>query len=325
MKVIVYREYGGPEVLCIEEVEKPVPKEGEVLVRMRASSVNAADCHLMRGEPKVMRMALGGLRRPGTSRIGKDVAGVVESAGTGASRFRVGDAVFGETSDEERGAFAEYFAIAEALLLPIPANFSFEEAAAVPMAAGTAMRALRSVKAGERVLIHGASGGVGIFAVQIARALGGQVTAVCSTRNVEMVRGLGAERVVDYTREDFAQSGETFDLIVGVNGYRPLRDYRRALQPGGRYLMCGGTNRQIFEAVLLGPFHKMGSGKSFGIVSPQPSVEDLACTSQMIEQKQVRPVIDRTYPLEQVADAIRYIEQEHARGKVVITMRDGDA
>lgn len=320
MKAIVYTEYGSADVLRLSDVTLPVPKEGEVLVRVRATGLNAADRYALSGKPFIARLMIGGPRRPKHTILGADVAGVVTAVGRGATQFRAGDAVYGDLSGAGSGGLAEYVSAPESVWARLPAGIPFEQAAAVPMAAVTALQALRDkgqLRPGQRVLIHGASGGVGSFAVQTAKALGGEVTAVCSPRNADMARALGADHVIDYTRDDFAQSGERYDMILGVNGYRPLGDYQRALAPGGVYVMVGGTMRQIFEALLLGPLLSR-RGKVVGVTA-KPNSADLAAVGELMQVGQVRPMIDRCYPLEEAAEAFRYLEREHARGKVVIT------
>ncbi|HOW44225.1 MAG TPA: NAD(P)-dependent alcohol dehydrogenase [Candidatus Aminicenantes bacterium] len=324
MKAIVYARYGPPDVLRMTEVEKPVPRGNEVLVKVEAASVNAFDWHMLRGKPFVARLA-GGLFRPRHAILGEDVAGKVEAVGRGVTRFKPGDEVFGDIAAGGSGGFAEYVCARQDLLAPKPANLAFAEAAAVPMAAVTALQALRDkgkIQKGKRVLINGAAGGVGTFAVQLARYFGAEVTAVCSARNLEQARSLGAGRAIDYAQEDFAGQGERYDLILGANGDRPLADYLRALAPGGRYIMTGGSNRQIFQALLLGPWLSRG-GRKLGAMTARANREDLLFLTGLIEAGRLKPVIDRRYPLAGVADAIRYLEEGHARGKVVITVAAG--
>jgi NADPH:quinone reductase-like Zn-dependent oxidoreductase len=324
MKAIVYERYGSPDALELREVETPVPRGNEVLLKVEAASVNAFDWHMLRGKPFVARLA-GGLFRPRHTILGEDVAGVVEAVGGDARRFKPGDEVFGDIAACGSGGFAEHVCAREDLLAPKPANLTFVEAAAVPMAAVTALQALRDkgkVREGMRVLVNGAAGGVGTFALQLARHFGADVTAVCSARNLEQARALGAGRVIDYAREDFAAGGERYDLILGVNGDVPLAVYRRALAPGGTYVMTGGSDRQIFQALLLGPCMS-GAGRRMGAMTARANREDLLFLKGLIEAGRVKPVIDRSHPLAEVADAIRYLEQGHARGKVVITVAAG--
>jgi len=320
MKAIIYTEYGSPDVLRLSEVAKPAPRDNEVLVKVMATGLNAADRYKLSGKPFIARLMTGGARRPKHTILGADVAGVVEAVGRGVTRFRPGDAVYGDLSGVGSGGLAEYVGAPEGVWARKPEGISFEQAAAVPMAAVTALQGLRDkgqLRAGQRVLVHGASGGVGSFAVQIAKALGGEVTAVCSARNVDMARALGADHVIDYTREDFAQNGQRYDIVLAVNGYRPIGDYQRALAPGGVYVMVGGAMKQIFQALLLGPaLSRRGRVAS---VTAKPNSADLAAVGELLQAGQVRPVIDRCYPLEEAAEAFRYLEKEHARGKVVIT------
>ena len=320
MKAIVTEQYGSPDVLALKEVPQPAPKPDEVLIRVHAASVNAADWHMLRADPFLVRFA-SGLRKPNFTILGGDIAGIVEATGSSVTQFKVGDAVYGEIAGSGWGGYAEYVCAPQKVLAPKPANLAFEQAAAVPMAGLTAVQALRDqgkVQPGQKVLIQGASGGVGTFAVQIAKALGAEVTAVCSTRNVDRMRELGADHVIDYTREDFTRNGQSYDLIVAVNGFRSLGDYRRALAPNGTYVMVGGATAQMFQALLLGPIYSLGSQKKLGSMTAHASQEDLLYLKELIEADKVTPVIDCCYPLEQVPDAIRYMEEGHARGKVVI-------
>ena len=326
MKAIVNERYGSPDVMELRELPMPQPTGNEVLVKIKAASVNAYDWHLLRAKPSMVRFARG-LFKPRNTILGADIAGVVEATGPEARQFQPGDAVFGDLSSSGDGGFAEYVAVPETALALLPEGLSFDQAAAVPMAAVTALQGLRDVgrlQAGQQVLIHGSSGGVGTFAVQIARALGAEVTAVCSTAKVEQARELGAAHVIDYTKEDFAANGRAYDLILGVNGDRALGDFERALKPQGIYVMAGGSNKQIFQAVLFGSFKSKSGGKTFTNVSAKPNQADLLVLSAWLADGTVVPVLDRQYPLAQTADAIRYVEQGHARGKVTISM-NGEA
>ena len=319
MKALVYRRYGGPEVLELAEVPKPVPRDREVLVRVRATSVNAADRVLLRGKPFIIRLGMG-FPRPRHPTLGFDVAGSVEAVGRQVTQFRAGDDVFGAS---RFGAFAEFVCVNQETLVPKPAGVSFEAAAATPTAAYTALQGLRKgrIEAARTVLIDGASGGVGTFAVQIAKAYGANVTAVCSTRNVETARALGASRVIDYRREDFTRDHRRYDLILAANAYRPLSDYRRALEPHGRYVMTGGGGVQILQAMLLGAFVSMTSGRRMGNIAAVARKADLVVLKELLEVGKIKPVIERTVALNEVPDAIRYIEAEHARGKVVVSVQ----
>ena len=320
MKAIVRETYGPPDVLHLEEVPLPTLRDGDVLVRVRAASANAGDWHLLRGTPLPFRL-IAGLRIPKFKIIGTDVAGHVEAVGPNVTQFRPGDEVFGELSRCGFGAYAEFAAAPEKALALKPAHLSFEEAATLPTAGCTALQGLRKgrIQRGHRVLLNGASGGVGTFAVQIAKSFGTEVTAVCSTRNVDMVRTIGADHVIDYTKDDFATQGQRYDLILATNGDRSIWDYRRALTADGCYAMTGGSNRQLTEALLFGPLLSIGR-QQFGNVLVKPNQGDLLVLKELSESGKVRPVIDRRFPLSEVASAVRYVEDGHARGKVVVTM-----
>jgi len=318
VKAIVYTQYGPPEVLKLLEVEKPVPKDDEVVVKVHAASVNALDWHYMRGTPYLMRI-VAGLRRPNVTRLGVDVAGVVEATGKGVSEFRPGDPVFGSC----RGAFAEYACTKADRLVSKPAALSFEEAAAVPVAGFTALQALRDagkIRPGQKVVIDGAGGGVGTYAVQLARAFGAEVTAVCGTGNLTTMRSLGADHVVDYTQEDFTRNGQQYDLILGANAHHSLLDYRRALSPDGIYVMTGGGGAQMLQAMLLAPFLSLIGKKKLRMKGAKAHKQDLLALKELLEAGKIKPVIDRRYPLTETAEAIRYLEAGHAKGKVVITI-----
>lgn len=321
MNAIVRHTYGSPDVLELTTVATPTPSDDEVLIKVQAASVNAADWRMLRADPFLARLDVG-LIKPRNKILGFDVAGRVEAAGRAVTQFRPGDDVFGNLYDLRGGAFAEYVAAPARLLVRKPANLTFEQAAAVPMAGVTALRGLRHygrVKPGDQVLINGASGGVGSFAVQIAKALGAEVTAVVSPRNLELARSLGADHVIDYTREDPLAGAEgRYDVILAVNGYQPIAAYRRALRPGGAYVMAGGTAAQFFQAMFLGPWMSKSSGLRLVMLETKPSTEDLAFVAELMEAGKVVPVIDRCYPLEEVPQAIRHLEAGHARGKVVI-------
>jgi NADPH:quinone reductase-like Zn-dependent oxidoreductase len=323
MKAFVCTKYGSPDVLELKEVEKPAPKDDEVLVKVHAASVNAWDWHLLTADIGMVRLMGGGLLKPKHTILGADIAGRVEAVGGNVKQFQPGDEVFGDISPNVRGGFAEYACARENLLALKPANLSFEQAAAVPMAALTALQGLRNkgrIQPGQKVLIQGASGGVGTFAVQLAKSFGAEVTAVCSTRNLETARSLGADHVIDYTREDFTQNGQQYDLILGVNGYHPLSAYQRALTPRGIYIMAGGAAAQIFQAMLLGSWMSKTGGRKMGNVTAQPSQPDLLTLKALLEAGKVVPVIDRCYPLREAPEALRYLGAGHARGKVVISV-----
>ncbi len=319
MKAVVRHRYGSPDVLECEEVEKPTARDDEVLLRVRAVSVNPLDWRTLRGDPFVIRLMGGGLLKPKTRILGVDVAGQVEAVGRNVREFQPGDAVFGAS---DYGGFAEWVCAREDRLVRKPPGTSFEEAAAVPVAAVSALQGLRDkgrIQRGQQVLINGASGGVGTFAVQIAKAFEAEVTGVCSTRNLDMVRSIGADHVVDYTREDFTRMGKRYDLILDAAAYRPISDYRRALNPEGIYVLIGGSMARLFQLLLLGPWYSM-TGSKMGVTMARITKTDLLVLKEFLESGKVVPVIDRRYPLSGVADALRYLEEGHARGKVVITM-----
>jgi NADPH:quinone reductase-like Zn-dependent oxidoreductase len=319
MKAIVYKKYGSPDVLQMEEVEKPAPNENQVLIKVHAASINAGDYRTMRADPFLIRL-MSGLLKPKDPRLGWDLAGYVEAVGKNIKQFRPMEQVFGCSN----GTFAEYVLAKEDQLAPKPANKSFDEVAALPVAALTALQGLRDaagIRAGQKVLIYGASGGVGSFAVQFAKSFGAEVTAVCSSRNLDMARSLGADHVIDYTKENFTQSPQRYDLIFAVNGYHPLSAYQRALHPQGIYICAGGDMRQFLQAIFLGPLRSKKSGKkmrSMGIA--KVNQKDLAYLGELVEAGKIAVVIDRRYPLSEIAEAFRYIENTHAQGKVVITM-----
>jgi NADPH:quinone reductase-like Zn-dependent oxidoreductase len=321
MKAIVRTNYGPAEVLRFEEIEKPTPADTEVLIKVRAASVNPYDWHFMRGTPRLIRLFIG-LRSPKSPLLGADVAGEVEVVGRSVARFRAGDAVFGAG----RGAFSEYACAPESRTALKPDHVSFEQAASVPIAGLTALQGLRDVahvQPGQRVLINGAAGGVGTFAVQIAKSLGAEVTGVCSTRNVEMVRSIGADHVIDYTQADFTQSGRQYDTFFDCIGNRSLSECRRVLTPVGIYVGVGGGGPDVGSFTLLaGMIEKpvlslFGKQKLLGLVA-RMNQPDLAILGEMMTYSKVKPVIDRRYKLSEVPDAIRYLETGHARGKVVI-------
>ena len=322
MKAIAYEDYGSADVLELREVAQPVVQEDDVLVRVHAASVNPIDWHFMRGTPLLMRAATG-LRRPKVRHLGLDLAGRVEAVGKNVTQFRAGDEVFGAG----KGTLAEYARASEKSLALKPAEVSFEQTAAVAVAGLTALQGLRDkghIGAGQSVLINGAAGGVGTFAVQIARSFGADVTGVCSTRNVELVRSLGAGQVIDYTQEDFTRSGRRYDLMLDMVGNHSLAERRRALTPGGTLVLVGGSSENpwlgpladLLKAVLLSPF----VSQRLAPLLTRPSREDLVFLQGLLAAGKVTPVIDRTYPLSEVPEAIAYLEAGHARGKVVISV-----
>ena len=316
MKAFIYERYGPPETLRMVEVDKPVPNSGEVLVKVLAASVNAADWHVLRGKPLFSRATLGWLR-PRHQILGVDVAGQVEAVGRGVARFQPGDEVYANLLDHGYGGFAEYASVPVGVMALKPASLSFEEAAAVPMAATTALQGLGhhgALQPGQRVLINGATGGVGSFAVQLAKAAGAEVTAVTSTRNLELVRSLGADHVIDYTSTDFARGGRRYDLILDTVGNRSVPDLRRALAEGGKAAVTGFTS--VAEAAGV----SLRGGKDVAQVQAHVSTKDLELLSELIEAGKVRPVIDRRYRFADLPAAIAYLEQGHARAKVVVGM-----
>ncbi len=321
MKAIVYHNYGSPDVLQCEEIGKPTPGDDQVLIRVRAASGNPLDWRFMRGEPYIVR-AMTGLRKPKATRLGVDLAGQVEAVGRNVTQFQPGDEVFGAS----RGAFAEYVCAYEKALVLKPANLTFEQAAAVPVAAISALQGLRDkgrIQPGQKVLINGAAGGVGTFAVQIAKSFGADVTGVCSTRNVDMVRSIGADHVIDYTQEDFTQSGQRYDLIFDCVGNRSLSACRRVMSSRGICVVVGGPDGRwigplalFLKALLLSPFVSQNLVMFLASINKK----DLVVLKELIEAKKVTPVIDRYYTLSEVPEAIRYLEEGHARGKVLITL-----
>ncbi len=320
MKAIAYYKYGSPDVLKLEEVEKPAPKDDEVLVKIHAASVNAYDWHFLTADIFLIRLMAEGLLRPKNPRLGGDIAGRVEAVGKNIQQFRPGDEVFGSIG---HGGFAEYAVAPERRLALKPANLSFEAAAAVPVAALTALQGLRDcgkIQARQKVLINGAAGGVGTFAVQIAKAFGAEVTAVCSTRNVEQARTLGADQVIDYTKENFTQSGRQYDLIFAANGYHSLAAYKRALTPRGIYVMAGGKPAQLFEGMLLANWLSEKDGRKLGGVAAKIDQNDLYTLKELLEAGKIVPAIDKRYPLNEVPEALRYLGTNHARGKIVINV-----
>ncbi len=322
MKAIVNTHYGSPDVLQLKEVEKPAPSDHEVLVKVLAASAAAGDWHLLRAQPFLMRFTYG-LLKPKHQILGAAFAGRVETVGRNVTQFQPGDEVFGDVSACGFGAFAEYVCVPEHAVALKPTRLTFEEAATVPVSAVTALQGLRDqghIQPGQKVLINGASGGVGTFAVQIAKAFGTEVTAVCSTRNVDMVRSIGADHVIDYTQEDFTKNGQRYDLILAVNGYHPISAYQRALSQEGRYVMTGGSMAQMFQAMLLGPWLSKNGSQKMGNLLAKPNQKDLVFVKELLEAGKVVPVIERRYPLREVPEAIRYVEEGHAKGKVVITV-----
>jgi len=319
---MVCTKYGSPDVLQLREVAKPVLKAKEVLVKVVAASVNFANPDMVRGEPKMLRL-YSGLQKPKYKIPGGDIAGTVKAVGKNVTQFKPGDEVYGDLSDGNFGGFAEYVSAPELKLMLKPVNLTFEEATAAPQAAVVALQGLRlgGIRAGQKVLVVGASGGIGTFAVQIAKSFGAVVTGLCSTRNLELVRSLGADHVIDYSVEDFTRNGEHYDLILATAGYRSIYDYKRALGPKGVYIMTGGSMKHIFQA-MLGPLVSLGSNKRMNNLSAKANQKDLAFVKELLESGKVKPVIDKTYPLNKVAEAFRFYEEGHTRGKIVITIQD---
>ncbi len=323
MKAIMYREYGSADVLTLEEAPKPTPGDNEVLIKVRAAALNPLDWHFMRGVPSFVRL-FAGLRKPKRTRLGADVAGEVELVGAAVTGLKPGDRVFGAVD----GALAEYVSTSGSFVAAMPQNMTFQQAAAAPIAGLTALQALRDkgkIQQGQKVLINGAAGGVGTFAVQISKWMGAKVTGICSARNADLVRGIGAERVIDYTSEDFAARAERYDVIFDLVGNRSLAEFRRALNPRGVFIGCGGGGPEtpashllagVIEQLVLGWFT---SQRLVGILAKR-NKEDLELLSKLMSSGDICPVIDRCYRLNEVPQAIRYLEQGHARGKVVISL-----
>jgi len=322
MKAIVYSRNGPAAEVRLTEVPRPEPRERQVLVKVHAASANALD---YRGVEEISPETDpgGNAHRSGNKVPGADIAGRVETVGAAVTQFQPGDEVFGVAAGLA-GGFAEYACALEGRLAPRPADLSFEAAAAVPLASMTALQGLRDkgkIQPGQKVLINGASGGVGTFAVQIAKSFGAEVTAVCSARNLDTARSIGADHVIDYAREDFTQSGKRYDLILGVNGYHPILDYRRALSPGGRYVVIGGSIPQILQGALIGPMLSLVGSTKMGFMGiARANQKDLIFVRDLVEAGSVAPVIDRIYPLREAAAAFRYLAGEHAAGKVVFTV-----
>ena len=325
MKAIVYTKYGSPDVLQLQELEKPTPKVDEILIKVYAASVNAYDWHFLTADIFLIRLMGGGLLKPKNTTLGADIAGRVEAVGSQVKQFKPGDEVFG-TARRSSGGFAEYVCAREETLELKPANVSFEEAAAVPMAALTALQGLRDegrIRSGQKVLIEGASGGVGTFAIQIAKSFGTEVTAVCSTTKLDIARSIGADHVIDYTKEDFTKHGKRYDLILVANGSHSVFEYKRALNPNGICVISGGGEVSIVALIrdtLLTMWISKTENKKIGSFMANINQKDLAFMKELLETGKVKPVIDRRYMLSETAKALRYIGEGHAKGKVVITV-----
>ena len=321
MKAIVFTKYGQPDVLKLEEVESPIPKDDEVLVKVYASSINSWDWELLRGTPFANRMMFG-LLKPKIKILGVDIAGRVEAVGSKVKQFQPGDDVFGDLCECGWGGFAEYVCARENALALKPDSMTFEEAAAMPQAAILALHSLRykrQVQAGQKVLINGAGGGAGSFNVQMAKILGAEVTGVDSMIKLDMMRSIGADHVIDYTKEDFTKNGQHYDLIIDHAAHHSIFDYKNSLSHKGIYAMVGGSSARIFQVMVLGPLISMFGNKKMGIMMHKPN-KDLAYVSALFEAGKVIPVIDRRYPLSEVAEALRYFGEGNAKGKVVITV-----
>jgi NADPH:quinone reductase-like Zn-dependent oxidoreductase len=322
MKAIVYTEYGSPDVLQFKEVEKPTPSDKEVLIKVHAASANPLDWHNLRGTPFLVRLVMG-FRKPKKQRLGADVAGLVEAVGRNVTQFQPGDAVFGES---RMGSFGEYVCADADRIVLKPASITFEEAAAVPVAGITALQGICDhghIQSGQQVLINGASGGVGTFAVQIAKSFGAEVTGVCSTRNLDMVRSIGADHVINYTQEDFTKNGQSYDLIIDNVANRSVLELNRVLSPGGICVIAGFSSMaRLLQTMILGPIISKIGRKKIGMMPiANVNIKDLSLLKDLLESGKIVPVIDRRYPLSEVPDAIRYLEQGHARGKVVINVK----
>jgi NADPH:quinone reductase-like Zn-dependent oxidoreductase len=319
VKAVVYTEYGPPEVLQVKEVEKPAPKEGEVLVKVHAASINYSDWHIMKGESFFLRL-LNGIQKPKHKILGDDIAGRVESVGSKVEQFQPGDEVFGISNFD---AFAEYASVPENSVTLKPASMTFEQAAALPAAGITALQGIHDkgqVQPGKKVLINGASGGVGTFAVQITKSFGAEVTGVSSTKKLDLLQSIGADYVIDYTKEDFTNSGQRYDLIFAVGGSRSIFEYRRVLSHNGIYVCGGGSMTQYFQGVFLGTLISMTSSKKMSSMLGNPNQKDYAFLIELFEAGKVVPVIDRCYPLSEVPETLRYYGGGQAKGKVVITV-----
>jgi NADPH:quinone reductase-like Zn-dependent oxidoreductase len=326
MQAIVYTEYGSPDVLQLKEIVKPTPKDNEVLVEVHAASVNDWDWGLLRGKPFVNRLAVSGLLKPKIKILGGDIAGRVEAVGQNVKQFQPGDEVFGDLSACGFGAFAEYVCGREDSLALKSTSMTFEEAAAIPQAAVLAMQGLRAkgqIQPGQKVLINGAGGGAGTFAVQIAKSFGAEVTGVDSTRKLDTMRSIGAKHVIDYTQEDFTKNGQRYDWILDFAGYHSIVGYNRALSPKGIYVMVGGSATTFLQILFLGPLMSTIGNKKTGLLMHKPN-KDLASVKELFEAGKVKPIIDKCYPLSEVPDALRYFGEGHARGKVVITVKHND-
>jgi NADPH:quinone reductase-like Zn-dependent oxidoreductase len=319
VKAVVYTRYGPPEVLQVKDVPKPEPKENEVLVKIHATSVNRSDWESLIGDPLYTR--IGGLRRPRRHVLGSDIAGIVEAVGANVTRFKPGDAVFGDIMSS-MGGFAEYVCVREKTLAPIPAGMSFEEASLIPQPGVIALQGIRDKGVGPhwKVLINGAGGATGVFAIQLAKQYGAEVTGVDRAAKHDLMRSLGADHVIDYTREDFTRNGIQYDLILDLVAYRSVFAYRRALKRGGSYFYVGGSVRLLFAILLFGPVIRRITGKKIGFLAVRPNTKDMLYIAELLQSGKLRSAIDRRFPLEEVPEALRYLGEGHARGKLVITV-----
>ena len=321
MKAVTFYNYGSPDVLQMDEVEKPVPTEDEVLVKIHAVSVNPLDWHTMRASPFLVRLGEG-IFKPKHNILGADIAGVVEAVGLNVTEFQPGDSVFGEMT---RGGFAEYICVKENAIAKKPKNLSFQEAASIPVVGFTAIQGLRDagqILSGQKVLINGASGGVGTFAIQYAKSKGADVTGVCSTRNLELVRSIGADHVIDYTQEDFTKAQQKYDLVFDTVGDRSMAEYKRALTPNGKYVIAGFTTlSRLFSIFLFSGWATRKTNQNIGFMGiANPNKDDLLYIKELLETDQIHPVIDQCFPFEETAEAIRYLETGRARGKVIVNI-----
>lgn len=320
MKVVLYTEYGPPNVLQIKEVAKPTPADDEVLIKIRAVSLNRSDWEGLIGKPLYAR--IGGLRKPRQHILGSDIAGRVETVGRNVERFQPGDEVFGDIL-WQKGGFAEYVCAREKYLAPKPASMTFEQVAAIPQAAVIALQGIRDkgrVQPGQKVLINGAGGGTGMFAIQLAKLYGAEVTGVDSTDKLDFMRSLGADHVIDYTREDFTRSGKKYDLVLDVTAHRSVFAYRRAVRPNGSYFAVGGSVATFFQILLLGSVIRRVTSKNIRILVVRPNLKDMVHVTELYESGKVVPIIDKCYPLDEVPQALRYLGEGRAKGKVIITM-----
>ena len=320
MKAVVYTKYGSPDVLQLKEVEKPTPKDDEILIKVHAASVNASDWEFLTGKPLYTR--IWGLLKPKYKILGSDIAGRVEAVGKNVKQFQPGDEVFGDIL-ESWGGFAEYVCAPENALMLKPASMTFEQAAAIPQAAVVALQGLRDkgkIQRGQKVLINGAGGGAGTFALQIAKLFGAEVTGVDSTEKLDMMRSIGADHVIDYTQKDFTKNGQCYDLILDLVAYRSIFDYKRALSPKGIYVLVGGSMARIFQVLFLGPWISMTGSKKMGILAHKQNKNDINFVKELFEAGKVGPFIDRRFTLSEVPEALRYLGEGHAKGKVVITL-----